>query len=255
MKHLFLILFILNVTLCTGLFYFVPDLRVSLQSEDRLVENITALFFLLSAVLSLYYLVTNKSRFLRKLCTFVALLGGVAFLDEMSFGERAFNLSMPFIGSQKIDAIHDIIKLCFSITLQMLKRLPLPVLALSVTVVGGVMYLMFNRHKKRLYAMTYNIAQTEPYFFLRASIILLMAATFIDFDLFQHETLFLLEELFEMNAALALVFCCINLVWIKVLRPGRDSPVAKREDAAQTNVILASSKDGLETLKPTQIHK
>jgi hypothetical protein len=176
----------------------------------------------------------------------VAALSLVAFLDEVSFGERAFHISMPFIGSQKIDAVHDLFKLCFNVTLHILRWTPTPILVIGTMVSGCLLLEIAHKNKSRLLEMARNLSRAEPYFFLRVAILLLTISTFIDFDIVRYEVVFTLEELFEMNAALALVFCGINVLYTssskRFTRPIVTTPEIQ---AAPKVVMLAPDEESI----------
>ena len=77
-----------------------PTYRHCLVDEDCLVENLSAMFFLSSCFLAVFFLAKLKDH--KKLLFLVSLLGLIGFLDELSFGERIFGFHMPHIGDVKI---------------------------------------------------------------------------------------------------------------------------------------------------------
>jgi len=87
--------------------------RVGIFKEDHLIENASALLFLSAFSLSLYYLIVHRHSRLRSggLLKVVCGLGLLGFLDEMSFGQRVFDLTMPRYGEVSIDATHDVVEL------------------------------------------------------------------------------------------------------------------------------------------------
>ena len=87
--------------------------RVGIFKEDHLIENASALLFLSAFTLSLYYLIVHRHKRLRSggLLKVVCGLGLLGFLDEVSFGQRVFDLTMPRYGEVSIDATHDVVEL------------------------------------------------------------------------------------------------------------------------------------------------
>jgi hypothetical protein len=84
-----------------------PEYRRIIAGEDRIVETATALAFLGSFLYVLIPYFTTRKTSHPKSHVFVSLLGMIAFLDEISFGERLLDLQMPHLGSVKIDGVHD----------------------------------------------------------------------------------------------------------------------------------------------------
>lgn len=83
--------------------------RTSLFVEDGVIEMATALAFFAAFLASIFYLFRGgHNRFSALLVGGIALLGA---LDEMSFGERHFDVQAPHVLDHKIDGAHDFLSL------------------------------------------------------------------------------------------------------------------------------------------------
>ena len=78
-------------------------------AEDRLVETATAIAYLAAGLVAGRALLAGARP--RSWLGFVAGVGLLGFLDEMSFGERMIGFEAPVVGGVKIDAAHDLAQL------------------------------------------------------------------------------------------------------------------------------------------------
>jgi hypothetical protein len=102
-----------NATLLV-LYLLAPRLRGPLFGEDRLVETITALFFLAAFIIGVAFLIAHRSRRYRVLQLIASSLALLGFLDEISFGARLFGWSMPeMLGGGQFDGAHDLVILTY----------------------------------------------------------------------------------------------------------------------------------------------
>ena len=84
-----------------------PEAGKVLSDEDGLIENITTFILFATAVLGIFSMPKqNQNRRSIAIISFASLL---AFLSELSFGERIFNLDMPHAGGKQLDGIHDLL--------------------------------------------------------------------------------------------------------------------------------------------------
>ena len=75
-----------------------PEAGKVLSDEDGLIENITTFILFATAVLGIFSMPKqNQNRRSIAIISFASLL---AFLSELSFGERIFNLDMPHAGEE-----------------------------------------------------------------------------------------------------------------------------------------------------------
>lgn len=98
-------------------YVFFPSYRIYFIREDSFIENVTAIIFCCAFLLASIQIIQTRPRRRdpseRWWLVVIAALGLLAFLDEISFGERLFNLKMPTIAGVKIDGAHDFIELLY----------------------------------------------------------------------------------------------------------------------------------------------
>ena len=187
-----------------GLMYAVfPGIRDTLVAEDEVVENLSALLFLLGAGLGVLRLWGSRTRSLAYWG--IPLLALVGFLDEMSFGERMFGLSMPVVLGVKIDAVHDLFYVFYNIVGGQVGRRGFILLGVVLaTLVAAVGW-------RRRATLTSALRRHSPLLFVLIATVMVFAALVIDLDFVRHRFLILIEELLELNAGLALVFAALAI--------------------------------------------
>lgn len=210
-----------------GLIYLlIPALRSPLVAEDQFLENLTAILFFDGFVLGLFFLAQVKNKKYRSIFSFIPLVSLLGFLDEISFGQRLFSIKMPVIGGTRIDAIHDFNSVAKSQVSQLLHVLsikfpdiyPLLVSGIKmsavVLVIAGIFAL--TQKRKKIIASSQKLFQKYPPFRL-----ILFASSFgliaqlIDLEFFEHHFLVFIEELFEMNLALSMLFSSFAIAKVK----------------------------------------
>ncbi len=209
--RIFLIVSALDFVLCAITYILFPAFKDSLTEEDFLIENISALLFLSAFVLALIFLRDRKSK--KEIITLIiiAVVSLICFADEISFGERLFDLPMPELYGVKIDGFHDFALLGRDILkeeLHLTRSAMICIAAGSAAVLSTALL----RHKKRVVAACVKLKRYPPYLLITLSFCSILAAIIIDLDLFQRNIFYLFEELLEMNAALALALSalCVN---------------------------------------------
>jgi hypothetical protein len=191
-----------------------PNASSYFHGEGTAVENLTALFYLLAGILAAF----NATRIsaMRPLSIVIALLSLAAFLDEVSFGQFYLNYRPLMIGDKNIDAIHDLFGLAGKFILHGLKDDTLPTLALVGTVgVLALAILFLFRAPLGRWIRTY--LHTPAFILLVCCAGLLFTAEAIDILLSKFESLKMLEELFELCAATAILLSAFSV--------GRDKAV------------------------------
>ena len=206
---IYLAIFVFNVVGFSLVYKQFPNYRNYLFLEDGLVENLTVLFYLVSFFLGVRFLIKLKTY--KTIFILIPTLGLICFLDELSFGERIFELAMPYIGGVKIDGVHDF----FTLTFEIAKRfgfLHSTFTHLIVGIVVGIVIVSFIYWSKIVNAMA-RISRQPYYMFLLIFVVLGFLSLLIDLPLINYKPGFmsLLEEVFEMNAAIALCFLCLSL--------------------------------------------
>lgn len=202
---LFVLALGLQLVACAAGFYLLQGHRSLLTEEDQLIENLSAVLFLGSGLLGLWLLLRSTGQ--RKIYLLVTALGLIGFLDELSFGERIFGFSMPSVAGVKIDGVHDLVRL----PLRPLRQLLLAsssataVAVLVILVIAAVLLITAVSHRERLRVWAGSIMVHPPYLAWSIFATLIVVAILLDERIIRFRNLVFLEELLEMNAALALL--------------------------------------------------
>lgn len=217
---IFLLVFGINLTSFLLLFFLLPNYRDLIIRENSLVESLTALLYLNITVVSIF-LMGKIGRPIRELL-FFSVIGLLGFLDEISFGDALFNFSMPVFMGVEVDAIHDLTYFVLKFSKQAFLAYP----GLFAFVAGGLIALAIFWWSKKGSSVT-RYCSVYTFFFLAAFLGLVGASTIIDLHILheilyrafgiEEELLYALEELFEMNSAVCLIFLCIS-IFIKFKR-------------------------------------
>lgn len=84
-----------------------PNLHSIILGEDNLLENMTAILYLSSFILSCIYIL--KYQLIYKSYLAIPLISIACFLDEISFGERMLNFQpLKTKNGFKLDGFHDL---------------------------------------------------------------------------------------------------------------------------------------------------
>lgn len=144
----------------------------------------------------------------------LSAFGIIGFLDEISFGERWFGFNAPVVYEKRIHGPHDLIKVARRLSENAVEADPV----LFVLVAGslGVLCLVLTfKPALRIYRAAVASPLRPVYLMAVIAVVLLAASQAIDQRiLFQreHRELFIaMEELFELNAGLALLVACFAL--------------------------------------------
>jgi hypothetical protein len=198
-RILYLYIISLPVQLSLGLAAYVnfPGHRHLLVQENSLLENLTAVFYLIAALMGLELFRRNKNRLQLLLPT---VLGLVGFLDELQWGERLLNLSMPIVAGNKINAVHDFVDVARETYSQQLT-----VVRLSMLAAPAGIALLGLPYFRVLFKMGSLILRRPVNLCWALFVCLGIAAVCLDqiFDTVSAATV--VEEVLEMNAALILV--------------------------------------------------
>lgn len=105
----------LKLILLSFLFAFViyvisPVYRYQFHQEDKLIENITAITYLITFFINLKFN-NRKNKPKRRIFRLISIISIIGFLDEISFGTRLFNINFPYYRGTKIDSLHNILSL------------------------------------------------------------------------------------------------------------------------------------------------
>lgn len=196
---------ILAGTLLTGswIHFMLPAWRSHIIIEDCLIENLSALFYLSATAFAIISRVKRPA--FKLLQTALPLLALLAFLDELSFGQRLFNLEAPKLCGYTIDAIHDLPE----VGLHQLKSFFYPHQLTAFFFLffsASLALLLLFRFRTELLRLLRLKTYKDCYLYQTLAGFLMCIALSLDIV---STLLFpkVLEELFEMNAALAVLFC------------------------------------------------
>jgi len=198
--------------------------RGPLFEEDGLVETGTALCFLAAAVLGIACLMAYPAGRHRLLLGLASGLGLLGFLDEISFGARLFGWSAPALaGGGEFDGAHDVVILVYRLGVET-PTTALAALCASLVLVAALGLVHWRRRVVSLIRQ----ARTEPPVGLFAVFITALAAAgVLDLGLGPRRHLAALEELVELNAALALLLAVLSTGATRRPPPsGRSAPAS-----------------------------
>jgi hypothetical protein len=204
--RLFYALFFANVCVSCLIYTFVPSTRSHLSKEDHLIENISALMFAAAFLLSSALLWRPKRQSDIVLLLLIAAVGLVSALDELDWGRRLFGFKLFRVIGINIGSLHDLFQKGYFVILQL--GGPVILIAASGAALILLSVTLWQRKIRCIIAVG---LKYPPYVLIASSVTLILSALVIDLDLVQWTPLFLLEELFEMNAALALLVALLAL--------------------------------------------
>lgn len=178
--------------------------------EDHLIENLTMLFFLGTAVLAVFILLKYKKE--KLILSSLFIFSSVCFIDEMSFLEKFFLRTEYEILGIKIDAAHDFLevgKVYFieeqlSLNSMFMEFIPL----LSFLIVVLIIVIFWDFFKKVFWG------KIGPFFW--SSFALAIFTSLIDMRFLFDKTslsrnaMGALEEYSEMAIGMALFFLCLQ---------------------------------------------
>lgn len=199
-----------NVLLFVSVYMFLPILRDFLYDEDQLIESIAAVLLLGVFLMSIKVLCSSELPSLQRgVAGFFAILGLVAFLDEVSYGQRFFGFSTLYMYNKPVDGVHDVFEIVRAMPAsdQSLFFLWSAVICLVAITILWVSYQRWSRivtfvrtHDGRLMS-----------FFLFTALVFMILSTMLDFLEHKPGWISFTEELLELNVGLALLFAVFSL--------------------------------------------
>jgi len=209
---IFVVVFVLNMTLAVMVYIFLPEYRNFLVAEDSFIENASAFLFLFTSLVAIKFAIAIPER--KPLFLFISAFGLLAFLDEISFGKRIIDYGSPKVKGKTIDSCHDFVDVAIlslpDITSSVLLTIMFSaVLFLALYIIlkyRNAIISLFNKYKKH-----------PSFLMLMFFILLVTAATLFDLQLISTNqfNLVVLEELFELNAGFAFLFLCLTIKYHK----------------------------------------
>ena len=212
----------LHLLIFSLVYIFIPGARSVFVNEDQFLENLTAIYYFDTFLLGLTLWFKSQAKNGNKGYVAIPRIGLFCFLDEMSFGGRIFGFQSQVIYGKKIDGLHDLIDLAYNV---LFKRIPAlhylnsPKIFLCGIFVLAVIVISLVIRRDRKYFISRILGLTRsfsPFFFLPFFVGCLVVSELIDLEIhsfLQHRFFFFVEELFEMNAALSLLFASLAIWW------------------------------------------
>lgn len=198
-------------------YFLCPYCRKFLFNEDCVVEQLTAWIFFSVFILGIRVLKTRKidkksSTF--KWIIFLSALGVCGFLEEFSFGKRIFGFPVPRLRGVKIDAFHDF----FYLACMEIKRTPnfysifssAFFIIASVSIAIVFLTLIF-KYRINIWKILSDKSALEPYILIFFFGLLILTALVIDLNEADYSFIYMYEEIFELNASFALLFCHFSI--------------------------------------------
>jgi len=204
---IFAVVSVVNIIVLSSLYFLFPDLRDFLIAEDKLTEDLTALFYLLSFILGVFLISRIRENRLRRIYLALPVIGLLGFLEELSYGERIFKFKTPLVYNEYFDALHDLLPIAVNY-LQVHAHLLLFVLPAMFFILIVVAIVKYRRYIPMIPDV---IGNYPPVGFFLIAVSMILFAQVYDLNLVRPDFAKLIEEMFEMNGSLALFFAVLSL--------------------------------------------
>lgn len=213
---------ILNILLLSLLYICLPELRPSLRDENKFLENLTAIFYFDSLIISTFFLMRLKPFFWGYIA--IPIISLIGFLDEISFGYALLKFKMPKIYGVPIDGVHDILAVSKRMVIQSRSSIEayleqnyydwmvLSLKILGLIIVSTIVFIVVKNKRYLGEKILYIIKNFSPAFFVFMALLYAIMSQIIDeFLAHQFGVDYFLEELLELNASLSFLFASLAL--------------------------------------------
>ena len=205
-KHITFLALAITILLLTSAFS--PEIEEHLSKEDGWIENITT--FALFATTTLGTFLLSKKILGKRALIFISITSFIAFLSEISFGERLFNLDMPHAGGKQLDGVHDLLHMLQKIYIVNGNYHPTETLIATTILLALAATLIYTARSKisklNNYLKTLKIRSIVAY-----AISFALVAQALDLGIIVHENHRILEEILELLAAFCLAASIIKI--------------------------------------------
>ena len=192
-----------------------PEAGKVLSDEDGLIENITTFILFATAVLGIFSMPKqNQNRRSIAIISFVSLL---AFLSELSFGERIFNLDMPHAGGKQLDGIHDLLHMLQKIFIANYNYQPAET-TVAATALTSLLVLATYAARKKIGRLNIYLKGLGVRYLMILAIIFGIIAQGLDLNLFLYKNHRILEETLELLSAICLFATILKIKSLNYLR-------------------------------------
>lgn len=194
-------LFIGNLALSIMVYVLKPEYVYLLIEEGMLIQIITPSLFFITFALAAVLLLQKRHKWV---FLFISSLSLLLFLEEIDYGKSLLGFNLPEFWGKESNA-HDIAKTLLLHVLQSsLKKYVLLVVCSLITIIVFLFWKRWGNLSKIFY-------DNQAYVLILTALVLIVASFIIDMHLMRSEFLDVIEENFEMNAALALLFASVSL--------------------------------------------
>jgi len=222
-----------NLLIVLALYLFFPNYREAIFSEDRLIENITAALYLFASILCTIFAI--KSSRYKVALSVIGVISFICFFEEVSYFERILKLNMPRFFGIKIDGFHDLFYFAYKAAIHFKASQPSLLYLFSGLGAAAAIFLFYKLIPKARKALQ----EMHPEFSILFSFFLtcITLSLIIDLDIIVNDLLFAFEEMIELNAAVALIFCGISLYGQNAGKQRRSGIVKTRGVSEKKSII------------------
>lgn len=180
-----------------------PEKRAHLIDENGILENTGSMLFLAGFLVGTAALMFRLRGPLRLLHLPIPLLALLAFLDEISFGAVYFGGEAFTLWGYPLDGVHDLLAVAAKIWRDHGGPVADPIV---IGALGAAVSAAFLTRRRYMPWIMTQIRRWPAFGYVRFAVIMIGIAMLLDLDILGDEHGMLLEELLEMNGALALLF-------------------------------------------------
>ena len=196
--------FIFLVLACGVLFLSTtlsPEAGKNIANEDGLIENMTTFILFATAALGIFSMPKQNQN--RKTIAIISFTSFVAFLSELSFGERIFDLDMPHAGGKQLDGIHDLLHMLQKIFIANYNYQPEETTVTTAALIS-LLALATYAAREKIHHLNIHLKELGVRYIIFLAIIFAIVAQGLDLNIFPHKDYRILEETLELLSALCL---------------------------------------------------
>jgi hypothetical protein len=187
--------------------FLMPTRRVHLYREGNVVETITAVLFLAAAVMTVAAMRRARLRW-RHPYALIVPMALFCFGEELSWARHALDIDRPRVLWLKVDAVHDLLTLVFALYVEHGSWRSRLTVGLGAAIVVAVV--AATRHRV-LYPLARVVLASPVWRLVAVAVGLIGLALALDTDLLPWRYFKAVEEMTELNAALALFLASLQI--------------------------------------------
>jgi hypothetical protein len=217
----------LLVLVLIGMYVLIPAARMAFVREDGLIEQGTAVAYLLAGVYGIAAWLAARGNRPSALLLAVPALALLGFLDEVSYGQSFLRFSAPIIAKTELDSGHDL--------LQMATK-NVNVVSLCLIVPAGAAAMWIVMRNARLQRFTRGVWQLPPGRFVVTAVALGVMAQIIDTAKIDYlRSVVAIEETLELLAATTMLSAAAAIGLSR--QPGQAIVETSMDEAAPIRVV------------------